>query len=90
MVELIQRGRLWSRELHGEPRIPVWQFTASGLLPGLSEVVAAIPDDCSPSALAAYMGGPDADYGGRTPSQWLIDGGDPTPVAAWVPMLDLW
>jgi hypothetical protein len=66
-------------------RLPHWQFTGKGLLPGLDTVLRAVPDDQPPLVVAGFMNTPQPDLviNGRqvTPREWLLAGGDPTPVA---------
>lgn len=78
-------GRLVGWKDRGGWRLPAWQFTGSGVLPGLETVLAAIPDDQPPLVVAAFMTTPQVDLpiSGRpaTPRQWLLAGGDPERVA---------
>jgi hypothetical protein len=78
-------GRLIGWKDRGGWRLPAWQFTGSGVLPGLETVLAAIPDDQPPLVVAAFMTTPQVDLpiSGRpaTPRQWLLAGGDPERVA---------
>ncbi|MBP1325469.1 hypothetical protein JOF28_000701 [Leucobacter exalbidus] len=55
---------------------PTWQFTTSGLLPGLQEIVRALPRSYHPVTVRDLMTEPDADemLGGLSPVQWLTDG----------------
>ena len=71
-------GRARNRE-HVFPR---WQFGDSGPLPGLREVLAALPEDYHPLDVAGFMTTAQEGLGGRTPVEWLIDGGAPAVVAA--------
>jgi len=84
------RHRLAARRLigwkdRGGWRLPAWQFTNSGVLPGLEAVLAAIPDDQPPLAVAAFMTTPQEDLRVNdrraTPRQWLLAGGEPERVA---------
>lgn len=67
-------------------RLPAWQFTEQGVLPGLDVVLAALPADEPPPAVAAFMLTPDPDLEivGKavSPRAWLAADGDPTAVAA--------
>lgn len=78
-------GRLIGWKDRGGWRLPAWQFTGSGVLPGLESVLAAIPDDQPPLVVAAFMTTPQVDLpiSGRpaTPRQWLLAGGAPERVA---------
>lgn len=83
------RHRLKERRLTGWKdqgwRLPAWQFTGTGVLPGLDVVLRAVPADQPPLVVAAFMSTPQPDLpiNGRpaTPRQWLLAGGDPEPVA---------
>jgi hypothetical protein len=66
-------------------RLPAWQFANSGALPGLDQVLRAIPDDQPQLMVAAFMNTPqpDLEINGKpaTPRQWLLAHGDPGAVA---------
>lgn len=66
-------------------RLPTWQFTEHGALPGLDVVLRAIPDDQPQLMIAAFMNTrqPDLQINGRpaTPREWLLAHGDPRAVA---------
>lgn len=90
------RHRLSARRLMGWKdrggwRLPAWQFTEHGVLPGLKQVIAALPTDQPALVVAAYMTTPKEDLmaGSRavTPCEWLQSGGDPTRVARLAAML---
>ena len=78
-------GRLVGWKDRGGWRLPAWQFTSGGVLPGLERVLAALPGDQPPLVVAAFMTTPQDDLclAGEpaTPRQWLLAGGDPAPVA---------
>lgn len=85
------RHRLAARRLTGWKdqggwRLPAWQFTEDGVLPGLDAVLAAVPEDEPALVVAAFMTSPQDDLvlAGEpgSPRQWLLAGGDPLPVAA--------
>jgi len=77
-------GRLKGWKDRGGWRLPAWQFTEHGVLPGLEQVLAALPDDQPPLVIAAFMTTPQEDLlaGARavTPCEWLQAGGDPDRV----------
>lgn len=77
-------GRLAGWKDRGGWRLPAWQFTSGGVLPGLERVLAALPGDQPPLVVAAFMTTPQEDLrlAGEpaTPRQWLLAGGDPGPV----------
>ncbi|MBP1325082.1 hypothetical protein JOF28_000314 [Leucobacter exalbidus] len=52
---------------------PSWQFTASGLLPGLQEIVRALPRSYHPVSVHDLMTEPDEALDGLSPVQWLTD-----------------
>lgn len=66
-------------------RLPAWQFTANGVLPGLDVVLRGLPADQPPLVVAAFMNTPQPDLviNGKsvTPRDWLLAYGDPKPVA---------
>jgi hypothetical protein len=84
-------GRLTGWKDRGGWRLPVWQFTNDGVLPGLETVLAAVPDDQPPLVVAGFMTTPQEDLRTAdeptTPRDWLLAGGDPSAVARFVAML---
>jgi hypothetical protein len=78
-------GRLAGWKDHGGWRLPVWQFTNAGVLPGLDTALEAVPDDQPPLMVAGFMTTPQADLpiSGEpaTPRDWLLAGGEPAAVA---------
>ncbi|WP_007025356.1 MerR family transcriptional regulator [Saccharomonospora iraqiensis] len=82
----LKEHRLTGWKSQGGWRLPAWQFTADGVLPGLDTVLRAVPGDQPALVVAAFMSTPQSDLviNGRqaTPRQWLLAGGDPEPVAA--------
>jgi excisionase family DNA binding protein len=81
----IKEGRLTGWKSQRGWRLPAWQFTSSGVLPGLDVVLRAVPRDQPALVVAAFMSTPQPDLviSGRpaTPRQWLLAGGGPEPVA---------
>lgn len=69
----------------GAWRLPAWQFTERGVLPGLEVVLPAIPPDQPPLAVATFMSTSQPDLlienEQSTPRAWLLAGGDPNRVA---------
>src|ERR1700741_3397600 len=51
----LAEGRLTGWKDRGGWRLPVWQFTNDGVLPGLEPVLEAAPRDPPPLAVAAFM-----------------------------------
>ena len=84
-------GRLTGWKDRGEWRLPVWQFTNAGVLPGLEAVLEAVPEDQPPLVVAGFMTTPQPDLpiSGEpaTPRNWLLAGGDPAAVARLVTTL---
>lgn len=90
------RHRLLAKRLMGWKdkggwRLPAWQFTDKGVLPGLEQVLAALPSDQPALVVAAFMTTPQEDLLARsraiTPCEWLQAGGDPQRVARLAAML---
>ncbi|WP_158891240.1 DNA-binding protein [Amycolatopsis anabasis] len=81
----LSESRLTGWKDQGGWRLPVWQFTGSGVLPGLEVVLSAVPADQPALVVAAFMSTPQPDLviNGKpaTPRQWLLAGGDPEIVA---------
>ncbi|HET6502629.1 MAG TPA: DNA-binding protein [Amycolatopsis sp.] len=72
-------------------RLPAWQFTPAGLLPGLEIVLSVLPADQPPLVVASFMTTRQDDLvlgdAPVTPREWLLAGGTPTPVAALAAVL---
>lgn len=86
-------GSLYALRLQRQNRYPRWQFAADGpTLPGLREVLAALPDDLHPLAVEGFMRTPQPEYEvhGRELNaiEWLAAGGDPEAVVALAAALD--
>lgn len=86
----ITADTLWAFDLHGNRRIPRWQFVGDDLLPGLDVVVPAIPRGATPAVLDALMRTTQPDLDHRTPIEYLAAGGDPAAVAGFVADLARW
>jgi len=80
----LKDGKLLGWKDHGW-RLPAWQFTEHGTLPGLDVVLRSIPDDQPQLVVAAFMNTPQADLelNGKpvSPRAWLLAHGDPQRVA---------
>lgn len=83
------RQRLAERTLYGFRgrrgwHLPDFQFTPDGALPGLEQVVPALPVKLHPLSVAGFFRRPNPDLeGSDTPlsvADWLAGGGDPGPV----------
>ncbi|HEV7949041.1 MAG TPA: hypothetical protein VGP24_04660 [Glaciihabitans sp.] len=78
----IDDGRLEAIEISDRLRFPTWQFDAASpekLLPGLTEILAALDPGYRWYSTAALMATPQSALvaeGRKTPAQWLRDGGD--------------
>ncbi len=69
----------------GSAYFPPWQFTASGCtLPGLSEVLRALPEDYDVHATTTFMNTSNESFDGWTPVQWLTAGRDISTVVGYV------
>ncbi|MCW4354135.1 helix-turn-helix domain-containing protein [Hoyosella sp. YIM 151337] len=86
----IHEDALWSFKVGSRLRIPSWQFAGNALLPGLAEIVAAIPDDAHPLDIAAMMTSPHEFIDGHTPAQWLAAGRDPSVIVSMIEDLNRW
>lgn len=81
----LKDGTVWAFTISGRRWLPAWQFTADRhTLPGLTAIVAAIPQSLHPLAVEAFMTTPHPDFDGHSPADWLAGGGDPAPIADWL------
>lgn len=81
----ISAGTLWAFTVQGRRWLPRWQFTADGhTLPGLPQIVAAIPDSLHPLAVESFMTTRRQDFDDRSPVEWLTSGGAPAVIADWL------
>ena len=84
----IAAGELWA--LHGAARrrlLPALQFAPEGgIVPGLPDVLRALPDDLHPLEVSGFLTArrPDLRLRGRdhSPVEWLVRGGDVADVVA--------
>lgn len=60
---------------------PAWQFREDGPLPGLREVIEAIPGDFHPLDVETFMTTANEALDDRSPAAWLSGGGDPGRIA---------
>lgn len=69
-----------------ERRLPMWQFDGASVVPGLREVLVALPRGLHPLEVAGFMltSQPELDVDGEpvSPRDWLRHGGDVSAVAA--------
>jgi hypothetical protein len=87
------RQRLGERALYGikagdEWRLPAFQFSQTGLVPGIDRVLPRLPQNLNPVAIFRWFHTPNPDLEeregqgkGLTPLQWLQIGNDPDVVA---------
>lgn len=66
----------------GHHWFPHWQFTHERMLPGLRDVVAALPDNYHPVEVESFMTEGSDVLRGMTPAEWLSSGGDVATVVA--------
>ncbi|MCP2331515.1 hypothetical protein G443_001785 [Actinoalloteichus cyanogriseus DSM 43889] len=87
----IAAGRVAGWRGRGGWRLPAWQFTEIGVLPGLAEVLDAVPDDQPDLVVAGFMMTAQAtllvDGHPVTPRRWLLTGGAPEAVAELAALL---
>jgi len=83
----IRDRSLFGVEYEGEWRLPRFQFERKKALPGLAEVLAALPAGLNPLDVATWFLEPnidvEADEAGTpvSPRAWLLHGGSPSTVA---------
>ncbi|WP_412475206.1 hypothetical protein ACK8HH_11915 [Gordonia sp. LUNF6] len=85
---LLAEGALIAYSVDGIDRIPRWQLTESGVLPGVSIIAAAIPVGCPIESLVAFLNIGNEDCDDLTPLTFIESGGDPAAVADLVRELD--
>jgi hypothetical protein len=82
----LREGTLFGVEYDGERRLPRFQFERRQVLPGLREVMAALPAGLNPLDVAQWFlaPNPDLEAGQETlsPREWLLRGKPVEPVAA--------
>lgn len=83
-------GRLFSFTIDGNLRIPRWQLAGDRALPGLEQVVPAIPAETTPLMVEAVMTSPQEETALRTPVEFLAEGGTPRVVAEMIADLARW
>lgn len=86
----VSHRSLWGFQLGRSKRLPRWQFTPDGLLPGLDVIVKAIPDGLLPASIAGFMTTPQDELDGLVPTDYLSTGGNPQAVAALLESLGQW
>lgn len=82
----LARRTLYGVKLDGVWRLPVFQFHAGRLIPGLERVLPALDPALNPVAVSQWFTLPDVDLviGGEqtSPHDWLLRGGDVEAVVA--------
>jgi hypothetical protein len=84
----LRERSLFGVEYEGEWRLPRFQFERRKVLPGLAQVLAALPADANPLDVAEWFLGPNPDLeleaGPRalSPREWLLRGLPPERAAA--------
>lgn len=63
-------------------RFPSWQFVHGRPLPGMREVISALPQDYHPLEVKEFMTEPAESLRGMSPVQWLSEGGAVSEVVA--------
>jgi hypothetical protein len=75
----LRERSLYGVEYDGEKRLPRFQFERQCVLPGLREVLQALPEDLNPLDVAEWFLSPNPDLEMRqrvlSPRQWLLSGG---------------
>ena len=83
----IRERSLYGVEFEGEWRLPRFQFERNKVLPGLTEVLAALPAELNPLDVATWFLEPnidleaDEDAPPMSPRAWLLRGRSPSTVA---------
>jgi hypothetical protein len=82
----LREGSLFGVEYDGERRLPRFQFERRQVLPGLREVMAALPAGLNPLDVAQWFLAPNPDLeAGKenlSPREWLLRGKPVEAVAA--------
>ncbi len=77
---------LFGLKVKSKWRLPAWQFTSDGLVPGIETVNQALRRDCGVVTIEGFLTTPNVDLviaGNHvTPIQWLRSGENPTIVAS--------
>ena len=90
VLDLVAHRELLAWRIADELRVPSWQFTPTGLLPHLFEVLTAFPVDLHPRTVSGFVTTPQDDLDGMTVVRWLAQGGDSASVAFAASALDRW
>jgi hypothetical protein len=89
---MLRSGQLFAFKTSRQNRFPNWQFTDSGVVPGLDLVLRSLPADLDPIEVHGFMTAPQADLNvsgePATPVEWLTDGGPAARVVELAGQLD--
>lgn len=88
--QLIGKHQLWSFTLGRHQRVPRWQITSGGPLPGLAVIVPRIPRGLVPLAVEGFIHAEQPELDGRTAVEFLQAGGSPELVAGLLESLQQW
>ena len=92
--QLLAARRIYGLQIRGSWRIPIFQFADDRLLPGLEEVVPALPKDLHPVGIYRWFTTPSIDLAPEeldhelSPRDWLLAGYSPRAVAELAADLD--
>src|ERR1700684_1917363 len=79
----LRENSLFGIDYDGEKRLPRFQFERAKVIPGLREVLAALPEGLNPLDVAEWFLSPnpdlhiEADEDALSPRVWLLSGGPP-------------
>ena len=83
--QLVDENGLMSADVDGTTVIPPWQITGRGqLLPGLREILSAVPNDYGPYETQTVMTAPAEELDGLSPSEALLQGHPVPAIVEWV------
>jgi hypothetical protein len=92
--QLLAARKIYGLQVKGAWKIPLFQFVDDRLLPGLEEVVPALPKDLHPIGVYHWFTTPNPDLAPEelkralSPREWLLTGHSPTIVAELAADLD--
>lgn len=92
--QLLSARKIYGLQIRGAWKIPVFQFDGDRLLPGLEEVVPALPKDLHPVGVYHWFTTPNPDLAPEeleralSPREWLLTGRSPSTVADLAADLD--
>ncbi len=90
--QLLGAHRLYGIKVGDEWRLPAFQFTTKGQVPGIDQALARLPEGINPVSVQRFFASPNPDLEveeGRavSPIEWLLTGNDPERVAEIVAAL---